>query len=162
MCAKKKSVGNGFKEIRNGKAYHNYFVGDRFEAGIELRGTEVKAIRAGDAQISEAFCHIDKGECWLYNSHVGEYKFGNSQNHAPLRKRKLLLHRREINKLFGAMETGGKSLVPLRMYISHGIIKIEVALCTGKKLYDKREALKKKVVMREAARMVSDSNRNRL
>ena len=155
MCAKKKSADDRFKEIRNGKAYHNYVVGDRFESGIVLQGTEVKAIRAGDAQISEAFCRIENGECWLYNSHVGEYAFGNLQNHPPRRKRKLLLHRREINKLFGAMETGGKSLIPLRLYVSHGIIKIEIALCVGKKLFDKRETLKKKVVMREAEREMS-------
>lgn len=155
MCAKKKNTDARFKDIRNAKAHHNYFVGDRFEAGIVLKGTEVKAIRSGDAQISEGFCRIEKGECWLYNSHVGEYKFGNAQNHPPRRKRKLLLRRREINKLFGAMETGGKSLIPLRLYLSHGLIKIEVALCIGKKLYDKRETLKKKVVMREAEREMS-------
>ena len=152
MCAKKKSANDHHKEIRNGKAHHNYFVGDRFEAGIVLQGTEVKAIRAGDAQISEAFCRIDKGECWLYNSHIGEYKFGNFQNHPPRRKRKLLLRRREIHKLFGAMETAGKSLIPLRIYLSHGLIKVEIALCTGKKLFDKRETLKKKAVMRETER----------
>ena len=152
MCAKKKSANDRFREIRNGKAHHNYFVGDRFEAGIQLKGTEVKAIRAGDAQISEGFCRIEKGECWLYNSHVGEYRFGNLQNHPPRRKRKLLLRRREIHKLFGAMEAGGKSLIPLRMYVSHGLIKIEIALCIGKKLFDKRDALKKRVVMREAER----------
>ena len=152
MCAKKKKADDRSREIRNGKAHHNYFVGDRFEAGIVLQGTEVKAIRAGDAQITEAFCRIEKGECWLYNSHIGEYAFGNLQNHPPRRKRKLLLRRREINKLFGAMETGGKSLIPLRIYIAHGLIKMEVALCVGKKLFDKRETLKKKVMMREAER----------
>jgi len=100
VCAKKKSADDRFKEIRNGKANHNYFVEDRLEAGIELKGTEVKAVRDGDAQISEGFCRIEKGQCWLYNSHIGEYKFGNFQNHPPLRKRRLLLHRREIHKLF--------------------------------------------------------------
>lgn len=151
MCAKKKSKDHQ-REIRNGKAHHNYFVGDRFEAGMVLQGTEVKAIRAGDAQISEAFCRIEKGQAWLYNSHIGEYKFGNFQNHPPRRKRKLLLHRREIHKLIGAMDAGGKSLVPLRIYLKHGLIKVEIALCTGKKLHDKRETLKKKISMREAER----------
>lgn len=151
MCAKKKSAETQ-REIRNSKANHNYFVGDRFECGIALLGTEVKAIRNGDAQISEAFCRIEKGQVWLYNSHIGEYKFGNFQNHAPRRKRKLLLHRREINKLIGAVEAGGKSLIPLRIYLKHGLIKIEIALCTGKKLHDKRETLKKKITMREAER----------
>jgi SsrA-binding protein len=154
VCAKKKST-NSQREIRNAKAHHNYFVGDRFEAGLVLQGTEVKAIRAGDAQISESFCRIEKGQVWLYNSHIGEYKFGNFQNHPPRRKRKLLLHRREINKLFGAVESGGKSLVPTRMFLKHGLIKIEIALCTGKKLHDKRETLKKKVTMREAEREMS-------
>jgi SsrA-binding protein len=151
VCAKKKSA-ESQREIRNAKANHNYFVGDRFECGIVLLGTEVKAIRNGDAQISEAFCRIEKAQVWLYNAHIGEYKFGNLQNHAPRRKRKLLLHRREINKLIGAVETGGKSLIPLRIYLKHGLIKIEIALCTGKKLHDKRETLKKKITMREAER----------
>ncbi|MEM8866843.1 MAG: SsrA-binding protein SmpB [Verrucomicrobiota bacterium] len=153
MCAKKKqSSEERFKEVRNAKAFHNYFVGDRFEAGIALVGTEVKAIRENNAQIGESFCRIEKGQVWLYNAHVGEYKFGNLQNHPPRRKRKLLLHRREINKLIGAIEAGGKTLVPLRIYTKHGLIKTEIALCTGKKLHDKRETLKRKVVMREAER----------
>ena len=151
MCAKKKSTDHQ-REIRNGKAHHNYFVGDRFEAGLVLQGTEVKAIRAGDGQISESFCRIEKGQVWLYNSHIGEYKFGNFQNHPPRRKRKLLLNMREIHKLIGSIEAGGKSLIPLRMYLKHGLIKIEIALCTGKKLHDKRHTLRKKISMREAER----------
>ncbi|MFP4069473.1 MAG: SsrA-binding protein SmpB [Opitutales bacterium] len=141
-----------FTEVRNAKAFHNYFVGEKFEAGLVLQGTEVKAIRDGNAQITEAFCRIEKGQVWLYNCHIGEYKFGNFQNHPPRRKRKLLLHRREINKLIGAVEAGGKTLVPLRLYLKHGLVKVEIALCTGKKLHDKRETLKRKVVMREAER----------
>ena len=152
MSAKKKSVEDRYREIRNTKATLNFFVGNRFEAGLALLGTEVKAIRTGNAQITEAFCRIDKGQVWLYNAHIGEYKFSNLQNHQPRRKRKLLLHRREINKLIGAMDAGGKTIVPLRVYMKHGLIKIEVALCTGKKLHDKRETLKQKVTMREAER----------
>lgn len=152
MCAKKKSPEDRFKEVRNAKATHNYFVGDRFEAGIELQGTEVKAIREGNAQIGDAFCRVEKGQVWLYNSHIGEYSFGNFNNHPPRRKRKLLLHRREIHKLMGAVDMGGKSLVPLRIYLKHGLIKVEIALCTGKKLHDKRETMKKKITMREAER----------
>ncbi len=152
MCAKKKSADDRYKEVRNAKASHNYFVGERFEAGIELLGTEVKAIRCGGAQIGDSFCRIEKGQVWLYNSHISEYKFGNFQNHQPRRKRRLLLNRREINKLVGAIEAGGKTLVPLRMYMKHGLIKVEIALCTGKKLHDKRETLKRKVSMREAER----------
>ena len=152
MCAKKKSAVDRYREIRNTKATHNFFVGDRFEAGLALLGTEVKAIRAGNAQISESFCRIDKGQVWLYNAHIDEYRFGNLQNHHPRRKRKLLLHRREINMLIGAIDAGGKTLVPLRVYLQHGLIKIELALCTGKKLHDKRQTLKRKVTMREAER----------
>ena len=152
MCAKKKSADDRYKEVRNAKASHNYFVGERFEAGIELLGTEVKAIRCGGAQIGDSFCRIEKGQVWLYHAHISEYKFGNFQNHQPRRKRRLLLNRREINKLVGAIEAGGKTLVPLRMYMKHGLIKVEIALCTGKKLHDKRETLKRKVSMREAER----------
>lgn len=151
MCAKKKSADH-HREIRNGKAHHNYFVGECFEAGLVLQGTEVKAIREGNAQIAESFCRIEKGQVWLYNAHIGEYTHGNFQNHPPRRKRKLLLHRREINKLIGAVEAGGKSLIPLRIYLKNGLIKMEIALCTGKKLHDKRETLKKKITMREAER----------
>jgi SsrA-binding protein len=152
VCAKKKTPEDRFKEVRNAKATHNYFVGDRFEAGIVLVGTEVKAIREGNAQIGDSFCRIEKGQVWLYNAHIGEYKFGNLQNHPPRRKRKLLLHRREIHKMIGAVDAGGKSLIPLRIYLKHGLIKVEIALCTGKKLHDKRETLKKKITMREAER----------
>lgn len=156
MCAKKQTPEDRFKEVRNGKANHNYFVGDRFEAGLVLKGTEVKAIREGNAQITEAFCRVEKGQVWMYQSHIGEYKFGNFQNHEPRRKRKLLLHRREIHKMVGAIDAGGKSLIPLRIYLKHGLIKIEIALCSGKKLHDKRETLKKKITMREAERDMRD------
>ena len=158
MCAKKKSAGHQ-REIRNSKAHHNYFVGEQFEAGMVLQGTEVKAIREGNAQINESFCRIEKGQVWLYNAHIGEYSYGNFQNHPPRRKRKLLLHRREINKLIGAVEAGGKSLIPLRVYLKNGLIKIEIALCTGKKLHDKRETLKKKITMREAEREMRQHHR---
>ncbi len=156
MCAKKKTPEDRFKEVRNAKATHNYFVGERFEAGIQLLGTEVKAIREGNAQIGDAFCRVEKGQVWLYHAHVGEYKFGNYQNHEPRRKRKLLMHRREIHKIMGAVDAGGKSLIPIRIYLKHGLIKIEVALCQGKKLHDKRETLRKKVTMREAEREMRD------
>ncbi len=159
MCAKKKKPEDRYKEIRNAKATHNYFVGECFEAGIQLLGTEVKAIRNGNAQLGESFCRIEKGQVWLYNSHIGHYEFGNFQNHPPRRKRKLLLNRREINKLIGAIDAGGKTLVPLRIYMKHGLIKIEIALCTGKKLHDKRETLKRKVVMREAEREMRGGRR---
>lgn len=152
MCAKKKSLDDRYKEIRNAKASHNFFIGEKFETGLVLQGTEVKAIREGNAQITEGFCRIEKGQVWLYNAHIGEYSFGNFQNHEPRRKRKLLLHRREINKLIGAVEAGGKTLVPIRIYLKHGLVKLEIALCTGKKLHDKRETLRRKAAMRDAER----------
>lgn len=158
MSAKKKSS-ERFREIRNSKAAFNYFIGESFEGGLALLGTEVKAIRLGNAQITEAFCRVEKGEVWLYNAHIGEYKFGNVQNHPPRRKRKILLKRREINKLGGAVEMGGKTIVPLRIYLKHGLVKIEIALGTGKKRHDKRETMKRKVMMREAEREMSQRRR---
>ena len=158
MCVNKKSTDH-HREIRNAKAHYNYFVGDRIDAGLVLLGAEVKAVRAGDAQISESFCRIEKDQVWMHNSHIGEYKFANNQNHQSRRKRKLLLKKREIYNLIGAMEAGGKSLIPLRIYFKNGLIKLELALCTGKKLYDKRETLKKKISMREAEREMSRRHR---
>ena len=152
MGSKKKSASQQSVEIRNNKAKHNYFIGDCYEAGMALLGTEVKSIREGNAQLVDAFCRVEKGELWLYHAHIGEYSFGNFQNHEPRRKRKLLLKRREINKLRGSVEKGGQSIIPLRMYLKHGLIKLELALCTGKKLHDKRETLKKKISLREAER----------
>ena len=138
------------KEIRNSKVHHNFFVTETYEAGIILRGTEVKSVRLGKAQIAEAFARIDKGEVFLYNAHINEYAFGNLNNHNPVRPRKLLLNKREIHKIMGAIESGGKTLIPTRMYIKHGLVKVEIGLCTGKKLHDKRETLKRKIDMREA------------
>lgn len=138
------------KEIRNSKVHHNFFVTETYEAGIVLRGTEVKSVRLGKAQIAEAFARIEKGEVFLYNAHISEYAFGNLNNHNPVRPRKLLLNRREIHKIMGAIESGGKTLIPTRMYLKHGLVKVELGVCTGKKLHDKRETLKRKIDMREA------------
>ena len=138
-----------YTEIRNSKALRDYFVDERFEAGIQLRGTEVKSIRAGKAQISDAFARVEKGEVWLYGAHIEQYAFGNIHNHDAKRIRKLLLHRRHIEKIKHALEAGGRALVPLRMYFKGGLVKVEVALGSGKKLFDKREDLKKRVVDRE-------------
>lgn len=151
MCAKAKKP-ERFREVRNPKARHDFFVGESFEAGIVLQGTEVKAIRAGGAQIKDAFARVERGEVWLYHAHIGEYKFGNRQNHEPKRKRKLLLHRREIHKMQGAVEMGGKTLVPLRLYLKGGRVKVEIAIAAGKKRHDKRETMKRKIAEREAAR----------
>jgi SsrA-binding protein len=138
-----------YTEIRNSKALRDYFVDERFEAGIQLRGTEVKSIRAGKAQINDAFGRIEKGEAWLHNAHIEQYAFGNINNHDAKRVRKLLLHRRHILKIRQALDAGGRALVPLRMYFKEALVKVEVALCTGKKLFDRREDLKRKASLRE-------------
>ena len=138
-----------FTEIRNSKALRDYTVDERFEAGIQLRGTEVKSIRAGKAQINDAFARVEKGEVWLYNAHIEQYAFGNIHNHDAKRIRKLLLHRRHIDKIRRALESGGRALVPLRMYFKNALVKVEVALGTGKKTFDRREDLKQRVVQRE-------------
>src|SRR3954468_22137801 len=148
MSAKKKDS-ERFTEIRNSKALRDYSIDERFEAGIQLRGTEVKSIRAGKAQINDAFARVEKGEVWLYNAHIEQYAFGNINNHDAKRIRKLLLHRRAIDKIRVALESGGRALVPLRMYFKGALVKVEVALGSGKKLYDKREDLKKRVIDRE-------------
>ena len=139
-----------FSEVRNAKALRDYTVDERFEAGIQLRGTEVKAIRAGKAQISDAFARVEKGELWLHNAHIEQYAFGNIHNHDAKRIRKLLIHRRQLEKIRVALETGGgRAVVPLRMYFKEALVKVEVALCTGKKSFDRREDLKKRVQLRE-------------
>ena len=122
---------------------------ERFEAGIQLKGTEVKAIRAGKAQINDAFGRVEHGEVWLHGAHIEQYEFGNIHNHDAKRIRKLLLHRHHIRKIQLALDAGGRALVPLRMYFKEALVKVEVALCTGKKLFDKRETLKKKALMRD-------------
>ena len=148
MSAQKKDASR-FTEIRNSKALRDFFVNERFEAGIQLKGTEVKSIRAGRAQISDAFGRVEKGELWLHNAHIEQYAFGNIYNHDAKRIRKLLLHKHHVRKIEQALATGGRALVPLRMYFKDALVKVEVALCTGKKLFDKRETLKKKVEMRD-------------
>jgi SsrA-binding protein len=143
-----------FSEIRNSKARRDYAVESTFEAGLALKGTEVKSIRAGRAQINDAFGRMKRDELWLMNAHIDEYRFGNYANHEPRRTRKLLLKRSEIKKIDQALSQGGKSLIPLRIYMKEALVKIEVALCVGKKLYDKRDDLKKRVVDREIDRVI--------
>jgi SsrA-binding protein len=153
MAAPKKDAPR-HTEIRNAKALRDFFVDERFEAGVQLRGTEVKSIRGGQAQISDAFGRWEKGEVWMHNAHIDPYAFGNLQNHDPRRPRKLLLHSHQIRKIALALKAGGRALVPLRMYFKGALVKVEVGLCTGKKLFDKRDDLKKKVEMREANRSI--------
>ena len=148
MSAQKKDAAR-YTEIRNSKALRDFFVNERFEAGIQLKGTEVKSIRGGRAQISDAFGRVEKGELWLHGAHIEQYSFGNIYNHDAKRIRKLLLHKHHIRKIELALATGGRALIPLRMYFKEALVKVEVGLCTGKKLFDKRETLKKKVEMRD-------------
>ncbi|OAM87098.1 SsrA-binding protein SmpB [Termitidicoccus mucosus] len=149
MSAAKKKSEKRYTEIRNAKAGRDYFVDERFEAGIVLKGTEVKSIRAGRAQINDAFGRFEKGELWLHGAHIEEYAFGNIYNHDARSVRKLLLHRHEIRKIAQALQAGGRALIPLRMYFKDGLVKLEVALCSGKKLFDKRDDLKKRAELRE-------------
>jgi SsrA-binding protein len=120
----------------------DFTVDERFEAGIELKGTEVKSVRAGRAQINDAFGRVERGELWLHNAYIEEYAFGNRLNHDARRIRKLLLHRHQIRKIAQALSTGGRALVPLRMYFKEALVKVELGLCTGKKLHDKRDDLR--------------------
>lgn len=148
-----------FKEIRNSKAHHKYHIGDRYECGIVLTGTEVKSVRAGKAQISEAFVRVDRMQPILYQAHIDEYAFGNIQNHTPTKPRKLLLHKREIHRLSAALQQEGYTLVPIRLYLKEALVKVEIALCKGKQLYDKRQDLKNKQAQLEAKRALSASYR---
>ena len=136
----------------NKKAYHDYFVEDTYEAGIALAGTEVKSLRMGKCSIKESFIGIDKEEVYIYQMHISPYEKGNIFNKDPLRTRKLLLHKYEINKLIGQQKVKGYTLIPLKIYFKDSLVKVEVGLCRGKKLYDKRDDIAKKDVKREAER----------
>ena len=136
----------------NRKARHDYAVLDTYEAGVVLMGTEVKSLREGRASLVDAFATVDDGEVWLRNLHIPEYVQGTWTNHTPRRTRKLLLHRREIERLIGKTKESGLSLVPLSMYFKDGKVKVELALAKGKKSYDKRQSLAKRDAEREIAR----------
>jgi SsrA-binding protein len=143
----------------NKKAYHEYFVEDKFEAGIELVGTEVKSIRQGHCSIKEAFVGIEKNEVYVYRMNINPYERGNIFNKDPLRTRKLLLHRYEINKLIEKQKLKGYTIVPLKVYIRDGLVKVEIGLARGKKLYDKREDIAKKDMKRDMERDLKNRNR---
>lgn len=136
----------------NKKAWHDYFIDDKIECGIELFGTEVKSIRMGHCSIKEAFVRIDKGEVYVYGMHINPYEKGNIFNKDPLRPRKLLLHRSEIDKLEGKIREKGITLVPLQVYFKGSLVKVEIGLARGKKLYDKRADIAKKDQCREVER----------
>jgi SsrA-binding protein len=140
---------------RNPKARHDFHILDTLEAGLVLTGTEVKALRRKGASIKESFARISRGEVFLEGMHVTPYEQGNRYNHAPMRSRKLLLHRREIERLIGATEREGLTLVPLELYFHRGRAKVQLALARGKKDHDKRETIKRRIAERETARAVS-------
>lgn len=134
----------------NKKAYHDYFVDEKYEAGIVLHGTEVKSLRMGKCSIKESFIRIEDGEVFVYGMHISPYEMGNIFNKDPLRSKKLLMHRSEIHKLLGKIKEKGYTLVPLQVYFKDGKAKMEIGLCRGKKLYDKRHDIAKKDQQREA------------
>ena len=134
----------------NKKAYHDYFILEKYEAGLVLHGTEVKSLRMGKCSIKEAFIRVEDGEMYIYGMHISPYEKGNIFNKDPLRVKKLLLHKYEINKLLGKIKEKGYTLVPLQVYFKDGKVKVDIGLARGKKLYDKREAIAKKDQRREA------------
>lgn len=136
----------------NKKAYHDYFVTETYEAGIELCGTEVKSLRAGRVNLKDSFCRVENGQIKVYGMHISPYEQGNIFNRAPYRERRLLMHKREILKIFGKMGQQGYALIPLSLYFSGKWVKVELGLCKGKKLYDKREDEAKRSAEREMQR----------
>lgn len=147
-------------EIRNPKAARDYELGERYEAGLALTGTEVKALRAGRANIADAFIRIDS-DCipTLYHAHISEYDFGNTNNHNPYRPRRLLLHAKEIRKILALIQSGGMTIVPLKIYFAHGLAKLQLAVGKGKKLFDKRADMRKRDDERYVRRAISSRMR---
>lgn len=144
---------DGFELLANNKkAYFDYFIEDKWEAGLELYGTEVKSVRMGKVSVKEAYIKIEKNEVFVYNMHISPYEKGNIFNRDPLRVRRLLLHRAEINKLAGKSAEKGYTIVPLQIYLKKGLVKLEIGLGKGKKLYDKRADIAKKDIRRENER----------
>lgn len=143
---------------KNRKAYHEYFVEETFEAGISLSGTEVKSIRQGTLNLKEAWCTIKNGELFVQQMHISPYEKGNIFNKDPMRPRKLLMHRKEIMHLLGKVKQDGYSLIPLSVYFRGPLVKLEIGLCKGKKLYDKRESAAKRDAQRQMDRVIKERN----
>ena len=142
----------------NKKARHDYFIEDTFEAGIALCGTEVKSLRMGKCSVKESFVRVEKGEMYIYNMHISPYEKGNIFNREPLRVKKLLLHKYEINKIMGQMQQKGYTIVPLNVYFKGSLVKVEIGLARGKKLYDKRQDIAKRDQKREAEKQFKAKN----
>ena len=143
---------------QNKKAYHDYFVDEKYEAGVELFGTEVKSIRSGKVNVKESYCDIKDGEVFVVGMHISPYEQGNVFNKDPLRPKKLLLHKKEILKLFGLVSQKGYTLVPLQVYLKNSRVKIEIGLCRGKKLYDKRDDMARNDAKRDMERAFKSRN----
>lgn len=146
---------------QNKKARHDFHIHDTYEAGLVLTGTEVKSLRQGRASLVDAFATVDDGEVWLRQAHIPEYSHGTWTNHTARRTRKLLLNRREIDRISRALQTSGSTLVPLSIYFSDGYAKVEIAVASGKREYDKRETLRRRDATREAERALADRQRRR-
>lgn len=142
---------------QNKKAYHDYFILDTYEVGIELRGTEIKSVRKGSTNLKDAFIRIKNDEAYIENMHIAPYEQGNRFNHEPLRTRKLLLHRKEIKKLQKEVKENGLTIIPTKLYFNTSKLKVEIALARGKKLYDKRQALKAKDAKRDVERALKNA-----
>jgi SsrA-binding protein len=138
--------------VTNRRARHEYFILESYEAGLALKGTEVKSLRAGSANLQDGYVTVRRGELWLSGMHISPFEKGNINNHDPLRDRKLLLHAKEIRKLAGRLQEKGLALIPLRIYFRKNIAKVEIGLCRGKKFFDKRETIKKREVERQIRR----------
>lgn len=152
--------GKGIKVVaKNSKAYHDYFIEDKYEAGIELAGTEVKSIRQGHVNLKDSFCIVKDGQMHVHGMHISPYEKGNIFNKDPLRSRRLLMHKREILRLQGKVKQDGYALVPLSVYLKHSLVKVEIGLARGKKLYDKRAAAAVKDAKREMERALKTRNR---
>lgn len=159
IMAKEKEKRPQEVSIKNRKAWHEYNIEDTFETGIVLVGTEVKSLRLGQASLTEAFCKIEKGEVWIYGMHISPYEQGNYSNVDPLRPRKLLMHAAEICKIERKLQEKGLALIPLKLYFNRGYAKLNVGLASGKKLYDKREAIAARDVERDRRREESERGR---
>ena len=152
--------GKGIKVIaKNSKAYHDYFIEDKYEAGIELAGTEVKSIRQGHVNLKDSFCIVKDGQMHVHGMHISPYEHGNIFNKDPVRPRRLLMHKREINKLQARAQQDGMALVPLSVYFKNARVKVEVGLCRGKKNYDKRDAMAQRDAKRDMDRVMKSYNR---
>src|SRR5215813_345577 len=158
---KRDPVASGERDASvNRAASHNYFLLEKIEAGLMLHGTEVKAIREGKAQLKDAYAIVQNGELWLLNAHIGAYSPGSYNNHAPLRTRKLLVHKEQLRKLIGATQQKGHTLIPTRLYFKNGRVKCEIALAKGKQLWDKRETERRRTADREAREAVARSRKS--